>query len=356
MTTNDPATAAPASSPPPGRRRRVVTFLAIASWIAAGLWTALAVYFAASFPLWLRVPAAFAILVLFVMALRRSDGVAFGVLPCARRWAFAAVAFTVTHAAYYFLVATPDPNQDWAEDHARVPAVEFDGDLVRVRDVRSFDWRPDGSYKPEFFDAVYDVRKINSMDFVVAPFSPESMVAHVFVCFGFSDGQRVAVSVEGRRLRGQPYSPLGSLFRKHQLIYVVGDERDVIGVRAAVWKQRVQLYPGRSTDERKQALFVDMMRRADSLEEHPEFYNLITNNCMNNILRHLRVLGGRRLPSELSVLLTGLSDRVAFDLGFIDTDLPFAKARAFFRADGRIRRYIDDPDFSRRIRRLSVPQ
>jgi hypothetical protein len=336
--------------------RRAGVVVARVAWIAAGLWTTLALFFAAPVQPWARTAFAAALFTAFVLALRRphgATGLRDRMLP-SRGLAAAAAAAAVAHAGYYFLVAKPDPNQDWAPDHARVPAVEFDGDFVRVRDVRSFDWRPDGSFTPGFFDAVYDVRKIDSMDYVVAPFSPESTVAHVFVCFGFSDGQRVAVSVEGRRLRGQSYSPIGSLFRSHQLIYVVGDERDVVGVRGAVWEQRVQLYPARSTDERKRALFRDMMRRADSLEEHPEFYNLVTNNCMNNIIRHLRVLGGRELPSEWRVLLTGLSDRVAYNLGYLDTELSFREARAFFRVDELIRRYIDDPDFSRRIRRLPV--
>ena len=48
----------------------------------------------------------------------------------------------------------------------------------------------------------------------------------------------------------------------------------------------------------------------------------------------MRRLGGRPLPHDLQVLLTGLSDRVAHRLGYIDTDLPFEEARRAFRIDG----------------------
>jgi hypothetical protein len=175
-------------------------------------------------------------------------------------------------------------------------------------------------------------------------------VAHVFVCFGFSDGQSVAVSVEGRRVKGRPYQIIPSLFRQYQLIYVIGDERDVVGVRGAVWKIPVFFYPANTTNERKRAIFVDVMERAHALEEHPEFYHLIFNNCMNNITYHLRRLGGRPLPHDLQMLLTGLSDRVAHRLGYIDTDLPFAEAREAFRVDPWMRQTQLDEGFAQRLR------
>jgi hypothetical protein len=126
------------------------------------------------------------------------------------------------------------------------------------------------------------------------------------------------------------------MFRQFQLIYIIGDERDVVGLRGAIWQDPVYFYPARTTQERKQAIFVDMMERAHSLEEHPEFYHLLLNNCMNNITYHLRRLGGRPLPHDLQVLLTGMSDRVAHRLGYLDTDLPFETARQAFRVDPKV--------------------
>jgi hypothetical protein len=181
-------------------------------------------------------------------------------------------------------------------------------------------------------------------------------VAHVFVCFGFSDGQHVAVSVEGRRVKGRPYRIIPSMFRQFQIIYVIGDERDVVGLRGAIWKDPVYFYPARTTNERKRAIFLDMMERAHSLEDRPEFYHLLLNNCMNNITYHLRRLGGRPLPHDLQVLLTGMSDRVAHRLGYIDTELPFEQARRAFRIDGWMQQTALDHGFSQRLRETLARQ
>ena len=259
-------------------------------------------------------------------------------------------------AGYYFGFVTPNPNLKWAPEQARMPHVEIDGDKVHVDNVRNYTWRTATDYTPGFYDRTYDVSKLDSMYYVVASMPKWEGVAHVFVCFGFTDGQYVAVSVEGRRRKGQPYQLIPSMFRRFQLIYVIGDERDVVGLRGAIWKKPVYFYPVRTTPERKRAIFVDMMERAHSLEEHPEFYHLIVNNCMNNITYHLRRLGGRVVPFDLQVLLTGFSDRVAYYLGYIDTDLPFAKARQAFRVDQWMQKTPLDAQFSERLRQTIVAQ
>jgi hypothetical protein len=170
------------------------------------------------------------------------------------------------------------------------------------------------------------------------------------VSFGFSDGQHVAISVEARGVKERPFGLFRSLFRQFQLIYVVGDERDVVGLRGAVWKNEVRFYPARTTPNRIRAIFLAMMQRAHSLEEDPEFYNLITNNCMNNVTNHIRNLGGRPVPSDWRLLLTGFSDRLALDYGFLDTNLPFEKARQAYRIDEWMQTTTLDDHFSKRLR------
>ena len=60
------------------------------------------------------------------------------------------------------------------------------------------------------------------------------------------------------------------------------------------------------------------------------------------------------MPFSLKVLFPGYSDRLAYDLGLIDTDLPFERARERFHVNARALRWGDSPDFSLRIRETAA--
>ena len=331
---------------------RVWRIVAGMTWWGLGLWTALAAFFTVFSSTWLASALALGIVGLYWSTRREPFhlGQWFGLPWSAKRRTTAALVVSAIVVIYYLGFVVPNPNQKWAPEQAYMPHVEIIGDKVHIDHVRNFTWRSASDFTPGYYDRVYDVSKINSMYYVVASMPMWEAVAHVFVCFGFSDGQTVAVSVEGRRVDGIPYRLIPSLFRQYQLIYVVGDERDVVGLRGAIWKKPVFFYPANTTDERKRAIFLDMMERAHSLEEKPEFYHLFFNNCMNNITYHLRRLGGRPLPHDIWMLLTGLSDRVAHQLGYIDTDLTFEQARRAFRVDEWMQQTPLDEGFSQRLR------
>jgi hypothetical protein len=189
------------------------------------------------------------------------------------------------------------------------------------------------------------------MCFAKSPIFDLRPVAHVWVSLGSSDGQHVCISVEARGVKERPYVPLRSLVRQFQLIYVVGDGRDVVGLRGAAWQSEARFSPASTAGGRKRAIFAGMLKRADSLGRRPEFYHLIASNCMDNITDHICRLGGRPLPGGLALLLTGFSDRAAHDYGFLDTRGPtFAQARRACRIDRWVRSTPLDDSFSRRLR------
>jgi hypothetical protein len=324
----------------------------VLSWCVLGLWTALALFFTVPLSVWPATLLALGVAVLYASALRERLFVRGrqGIPWREVRRSAAALAVTAAVATWYFGFVTPNPNEDWTPQHSRIPHVEIEGDKVRVSNVRNFTWRTATDFTPGWYDRVYDVNAIESMYFILSPIFDLRPVSHVWVSFGFSDGQHVSVSVEARGVKERPFGFFRSMFRQFQLMYVVGDERDVVGLRGAAWRNEVRFFPVRTTKDRMRALFLDMMERAHSLEEHPEFYHLIVNNCMNNITDHIRRLGGRPLPSDWRLLLTGFSDRLAFDYGFIDTDLPFEKAREAYRIDQWMQTAPLDDGFSQRLR------
>lgn len=267
-----------------------------------------------------------------------------------RMWILAAGLVVLVGAAFW-LTLTPPIGGDWADDHAELPAVRFDGQRVTIQGYRNFTYRSADEYEARYETRELDLDQLESVWYVLVPFSTDWRgPAHSFLSFGFADSTYVSVSVEARRQRGEPYSMLGGLLHRFQVIYVVGAERDLLGVRAVHREDDVYLYPIRATPEGARALFVEMLRRADQLREQPEFYNTLFNNCTTNILAHVNRVSPKRIGYGPRIMLPGYSDRVAHEHGLIDTDLSLEAARERYRVSERARAAWTDPAFSARIR------
>jgi hypothetical protein len=156
--------------------------------------------------------------------------------------------------------------------------------------------------------------------------------------------------VEARRETGEIYGVFKGLLRRYELIYVIGDERDMIGRRAVYDGTDVSLYPIQTDREGARAMLTGMLERANQLHEVPEFYNTITNNCTLNLVRHVNQIVPGRVPASWRVILPGYSDEVARSLGLIDSVIPLPAAREKFRINDKARAAIDSADFSRLIR------
>ena len=55
--------------------------------------------------------------------------------------------------------------------------------------------------------------------------------AHVIMSFDFGDHNYLAISIEARKKKGIRHSNIKGFFKQYELIYIVADERDVIGLR-----------------------------------------------------------------------------------------------------------------------------
>jgi len=157
--------------------------------------------------------------------------------------------------------------------------------------------------------------------------------AHTFLSFGFDDGQYLSISVEIRKEIGESFSPWLGLLRQYELTYTVGDERDLIGLRAIHRRDPVYLYPMRASPAHRRALLLDMLERANALAAEPEFYNTLTNTCTSNIVDHIEKIAPGSMPFSLKTLLPAYADDLAFDLGLIDTTLPREQYREAYRID-----------------------
>ncbi|MBK6630544.1 MAG: DUF4105 domain-containing protein [Betaproteobacteria bacterium] len=277
--------------------------------------------------------------------------------PWIRRAIFLVAMLIVLGYAGLALTVHPSNDRDWSPDQARPPKAAFDGDTVRISNLRNTFYRSTHDFDVRWEERTYDLRRIESVWFMVEPFSDWRGPAHTLLSFGFGNGEYVAISVEIRKEKGESYSPLLGLLRQYELTYVIGDERDLIGLRANHRHDSVYLYPIRTTPEKMRAMFISMLERANKLIEQPEFYNTLTSTCTTNIVRHINAIAPSRIPLSYKVLLPAFADELAYDLGLIETELPRDQFRSAHLINDLALIHADSAAFSTGIRsRYRLPQ
>lgn len=249
------------------------------------------------------------------------------------------------------VINSPSNDRNWNEDQMVLPSAMIKGNLITINNVRNFEYASTTSFIAKYYDETYDLNKLIKVWYVVEPFSGIPGSAHTFLSFEFENDKFVSISVEIRKEEGEKYHPVKGLFNQYELMYVIADERDVIKLRSNYRKDLVYVYPIRAPKEKMKSLFVDMLERANHLRDNPEFYNTITNTCTTNIVAHVNKITPKRIPFfNLRILLPANSDKLAYKLGLIDTDLPFDEARQKYFINDRAIKYENSNDFSRMIR------
>ncbi len=241
-------------------------------------------------------------------------------------------------------------NRDWTDDQKVLSHAEINNNLVKIYDIRNFSYKSTSDYIPNYYNKSFDLEKIKSVDFILEPFSDFAGAAHTFLSFGFEDDEYLAISIEIRKEKGEKFSAIKGIFNKYEIMYVVADERDAIKLRSNFRKDKVYIYPVKTTKEKKQALFLDMLKEVNKLYSNPKFYNTLTTTCTTNIMKHANTITPKKIPLSYKLLLPGYADELAFDLEMIDTDLSLEEARKVFLINERAEKYADSEDFSKLIR------
>ncbi len=247
-------------------------------------------------------------------------------------------------------ILKPSNHRQWKKNMAVLPYARLRGDRVKVYNVRHCSYIDEETYVLNYDDRTYDLDELETLDFVICPFTTAPSLAHTMLSFGFRDGRFLAVSVEVRLEEGEVYSTLGGAMRQFEVMYVVADERDVIKLRTEVRQADVYVYRSRATKEQVRALFVDVLKRINTLKKRPEFYDTFMNNCTTNIVAHINRVKPGTIPWDPTALLTGYADRTAYSLGLLVDYGSFEETRRRARINNLARRYADDPRFSERIR------
>jgi hypothetical protein len=214
-----------------GRRRTLRGLpLSVFRWLIAAvrfvffallvLWGTLAIYYSNLPWSWARLALAIVFAAFSIWALWWSQ-------RQRTRWAFAAVFAAVV---VWWIAIPPSHDRDWRPEVAVMPRAIIDGDRVRITGVRNFQYRSRNDFTVHHEEREFLLSDLAWIDFYVSYWS-EGLVGHTFLSFIFRNAPPLSISIETRPEKGEGFDPVGSIFKQFELIYVVGDERDLVGVR-----------------------------------------------------------------------------------------------------------------------------
>ncbi len=240
-------------------------------------------------------------------------------------------------------------DRQWSPEFSLLPTGEIQGDWVTIRNIRNIEWLSEEDFVMSHYDRTFQLSDVRGVDFVMVPFNFRP-IAHTMLSFELADGTFFGVSVEIRTEQGEDYSTIMGMARQFEVTYVVADERDIIRRRTRHLNAEVYIFPTVATPGQARTLLLDIIQRMNELAEKPEFYHTLVNNCTTNIVSHVNRLNPSRVPYSIGVLLPGLADRYAYDLGILDRTVPFEDLKRAARVNDLAELYYDEPDFSYKIR------
>jgi hypothetical protein len=244
------------------------------------------------------------------------------------------IAWTIVAIILFFLALqfkNPSNDRIWELGQDQLPYISISGNDIVVKNLRDFRWgKTAEETEASYLVKHYRLNELNSVDVVISHFASIEGVAHIFLTFGFEDGEHIVVSVETRRESDEHFSTWQGIMRKFEIIYVVGTEQDLIGTRTNVRGERVYLYPTIANPEKSQALFKLVAEDVNSLYRNPDFYNTLVNNCSNVITRRVEEISYFDFPTfNYKAIFPGYFDEILFKMGvFPPTDLSFEEYKA----------------------------
>ncbi len=264
-------------------------------------------------------------------------------------WRLAPVLFIpIAVVIIWWLLIPASNDRDWQPFFARPATATFDGDTVTIHNVRNFHYRTQDDFDEIWETRTYDLDQLVGMDMYLNYWGPTS-IAHTIASWEFADGRHLSISIETRKERGEPYSAIKGLFRQYEIYYVVADEEDAIGLRAAHRGEDVYLYRLVHPPGLARALLEEYLREINRLSGRPEWYNAIRHNCTTAIRSHTRAIGGDK-GWDIRFLLNGTLDRMGYERGTIDTSMSFEELRRRSDITEKAKAAYGEPGYSAIIR------
>ena len=252
-----------------------------------------------------------------------------------------------------WLSLKPSNDRAWQSNLSQTPWAEIAGDRVTIHNFRHCYYRHETEFTCEWLTKEVLLSQLHGVDLFV-DYWGSPWIAHPIVSFEFGDNDYVAASVEARYQVGQGYSAIRSFFRQFTIVYVLASESDVIRLRTNYRSgENVYLYHMAASPEWSRALFLQYLRQANRLHDHPRWFNAATNNCTTSIFANMAATGP--LPAGSSryawwVYLNGRAPEMLYRGGNFAGRLPFADLQKQAYINPLANTLEDAADFSQRIR------
>lgn len=322
-------------------RRLTLVLLLGPPLLLVWLWTALALHFTAPLPPVIRTAVGFAYLA----------GTLLGIAVPRRRWHVLGASLAVSSIVLvWFWRIAPRNDRDWPPETDVLPSAELAGDLVTVRRIRNFEYRAEQVFDVRYYDKTFDLTKIRALDLLVCYWTEDDRIAHTMLSWDFGGTDVLCLSVESRREMGERFGPLPGMFKQYEIIYVLGDERDLVRLRTNYRGEDVYLFRTEVSPADARRLLVRILDHANSLHERPQFYRTLGRNCTTSIVDHINAIWPNRTPYTEKILMNGYAPEQGYDRGMLKSDLPFHDYKRSCNIVEAARAAGRAPDFCRRIR------
>ncbi len=257
----------------------------------------------------------------------------------------------------WWLLIPPSNNRNWQPDLAILAWADIEGNQVTIHNIRNNDYLTETDFTVRHYDKTFDLSQLKGIDlFLVYWGSPK--IAHTMMSFDFEGQGNVCFSIETRKEVGEDYSTIKGFFRQYEIMYVVADERDLVRLRTNYREkgkgEDVYLYRINVSPETARKVFLSYLEEVNRLNEQPQWYNALTDNCTTSIRQHTMPYNpNSRLDWRL--IVNGYLDEMLYERKTINTSLPFAELKKQSYINPKAQKAGKDPAFSQLIR-VGLPE
>lgn len=316
------------------------------------LWGATAIFLSSPGPEWVKIIAAcfFATLLPGIFLFTRSF--IKGLTLC--------LMVLVVLITWWQYLLHPVNSKTWAVDVARIAQSSIQGNTLTMQNIRNFRYVADTFFdekwetKELWETREYNLENVQGLDLFLSYWCSEHL-AHVILSWDFGQDNHLAISIEPRRMKNQPYSIVKGLFKQYELAYVAADERDIIRLRTNYRKEQVYAYHLKVTKQQARTLLEEYMAEMNKLVNKAAFYNAFIHNCVPTIALHTNAIEpGNQFPIDWRIIASGHVDEYLYEKGLLSTKLPFATLKEQSRIDERMQ--LHGEDYFSTILRYDLPK